>query len=226
MKTILLYTFALLLFAGCDKKISGDNDRIYMQSFIYEYVDNELSVYPYHNEHSVAERNFLFCRIHENNNSAVRYVAPELGWPGYDPKRFLEIATRNGDRSYNRYETFEQFSGRICCADNFKSMHVKCLNKAWDNVHPAGSSLDNIVTIEYSSIADYIRQGYPEDFNWKKGYDRKVLTDLAENDLSMIGTSIDLYFDSTPPAGSYDMEVTLVTTDGVEKTAACTLVIE
>ena len=42
----------------------------------------------------------------------------------------------------------------------------------------------------------------------------------------MIDPYIEFYFSSLPPAGSYEMEVTFVTTEGEKKTATCTLVIE
>ena len=35
-----------------------------------------------------------------------------------------------------------------------------------------------------------------------------------------------IYFTNLPPAGSYEMEVTFVTTEGEEKSATCTLTIE
>ena len=42
----------------------------------------------------------------------------------------------------------------------------------------------------------------------------------------MIDPYFYFYSDPVPPAGTYEMEVTLVTTEGEEKTATCTLVIE
>ena len=90
---------------------------------------------------------------------------------------------------------------------------------------PVGSSLDDILEIEYGSYAEYVRAGYPDNLPSGKTY-RKKLSELKKDDMSMIDPYFYFYSDPVPPAGTYEMEVTLVTTEGEEKTATCTLVIE
>lgn len=109
------------------------------------------------------------------------------------------------------------------CAENFKSMSVRCLNSAMDEKHPAGSSLNDLITIQYYSLAEFINKGYPDNY---KGTFRKRLSELTETDLWVIDNYIELHWETLPAPGSYEMEVTLVTTEDVEKTANCTLVIE
>lgn len=80
-------------------------------------------------------------------------------------------------------------------------------------------------SIVFRSYADYVQRGYPEEVRVIE--DRKIrIPELKETDLSMIAGGIYIYFSSIPPAGSYEMEVTFVSTENVEKTATCTLVIE
>lgn len=228
MKTFLASALLLLTVSACKDENSGFTDKVLMKSYVPMYVDNALKVYPYNSKiYENGKIGLLFCRIHEESDilegQGRIYWAPELGSTGEEAERFLKIAERNGDRNYNRYEDIDNWCNRTACADNFKSMQVKCLNGSWDEKHPAGSSLNDIITIKYYSVADFIKKGYPEIFN---GTYWIPLSELAETDLWVIGTQIELYWDAHPAAGSYEMEVTLVTTEGVEKKATCTLEIK
>lgn len=222
MRRILFFVFFLSLVGGCGDREIADKipPQIMMVSFIPYYEDNApFNITPTSNG-SLAGW-FGDPDVH---TGGCIYSAPELGSKGENAERFLDIAHRNGDRSYNRYENFYKYGNRSCCANNYREVRVKCLNAAWDQSHPAGSSLDDLFAIEYSSYAEYVCKGYLEHVQKLQTY-RKTLSVLDESDMTMIKPNFSLYYDSTPPPGSYEIEVTLVTTEGVEKTAACTLII-
>ena len=228
MKKILILSFISLLFGGCDDNMKFFSAELtLMRSFIPMYEESALSIRPLEDATSISEKCYLYCSIFHEDLEAphVVYKAPELGATGKEAERFLESAERNGDRSYNTYENIAHWSGRRCGSDNYMTMHVKCLNAAWDDAHPVGSLLDDIIRIRYYSYADYVRNGYPKGRTPNMKH-HKSLTDTTEDDLCMLSSGISLYFASAPPAGTYEMEVTLVTTDGEEKTATCTLAIE
>lgn len=230
MKKIFFLIVVSLSFIRCDSDIKNGYTHLFIRSYVCEYVDNDFTVYACKADVLTAKPISIFCRFLEYDASEtgrkVVYRAPEFGSTGKEAERFLEIAERNGDRSYDRKILCIQGmcqSPAVCCADNFKAMHVRCLNAAWDNAHPAGTTLDDITAVEYTSYADFVQKGYPDGYIAPI---RKLLKDLTLTDLAMTGTTFGLDFASTPPPGSYEMEVTLVTTEGVEKTAACTLIIE
>lgn len=228
MKRILFLVFAPMLIGGCDDDTPYfEAPSILMHSFMPEYEESVLSIHQSEDNQDITEKCYLYCTTYNENHSGshIVYKAPELGATGEEAERFLEIAQRNGDRSYDRYESIAHWAGRKCGSDNYKTLHVRCLNAAWDDTHPADTSLDDIVQIHYYSYADYVRRGYPEGETPIKEY-RIPLEDVAKNNLSMLSPRIRLYFTNTPAAGSYEMEITFVTTEDVEKKATCTLVIE
>ncbi len=224
MRKIRLLLLASALLSACS---TSDEEMIYMHSYIWLYEDTPPTLWANKFEiNSPKGLLYLYCTFIGEREISEYYTAPELGNShGKDAERFLEIAERNGDRTYDRYVNIAVSAGATCYAHNFKSMHVRCLNAAWDDAHPAGATLDDRIRIHYISYADYVRRGYPKGEESAKGYEKR-LHELNETDLSMFVSRIDLYFDSAPPAGSYEMEATFVTTEGEEKTAACMLIVE
>ncbi len=225
MKAIVFLCALPVLLWGCDDK--DKLEYIYLRSYITCYYENDLGMRMCAvKEPDKAETDYFLLCSEAEGGGAKNYFAPELGATGKEAQRYLELAERNGDLSYDRMEPHDwERPDRRCWADNFKAMHVKCLNAAWNDLHPAGSLLDDLVRVEFSSYADYVRRGYPQGDRGTR--DCKIrIPELKETDLSMISSGIYIYFTDLPSAGSYEMEATLVTTEGVEKTATCTLEIE
>ena len=223
MKNLLIWAGIISVLTSCKESLDAPTDNlVFMRSFITTYVDGTMNLYSYEAGQEATEIHNSYL-LFTNMDVEHTYGMPP-GATEEEAERFMEIAERNGDLSYNRYEPEFIFSN-TCCADNFKSIEIKCLNAAWDEAHPAGSSLNDIVSIHHCSYADYIHKGYPDNYKW--GAEQiKAMNELTEEDLAMIDPYIEFYFSSLPPAGSYEMEVTFVTTEGEKKTATCTLVIE
>lgn len=219
MKRILILCFTSLLFGGCDDL--KDQEMVFMHSYIPFYIENSWTIYPYNDDVSNAQKYHLLCRLYEG----TVYRAPELGGSGQEAERFLAIAERNGDRTYDRKVNIFSDNLPRCSADNYTNLRIRCLDAAWDKDHTTGADLSDVAIVEYVSYADYVLRGYPRGEIGGQRY-RKPVSEIEKTDLSMITDAIYIYFSVQPPAGSYEMEVTLVTTEGVEKTATCTLEIE
>lgn len=220
MKKWLIILSVISISSACDESKDGPTELIFMQSYITQYVDGPLELYGWsdHKSIGIPANCLLFCKV----KAEELYGTPSYGSTGQEADHFLEIAKRNGDLSYNRDEPANIF-GNICCADNFKSMQVKCLNAAWDEAHPIGKSLNDIITIHYTTYQEYVHSGYPENYEWQNGQGVRTLSNLSKDDLTMISPTINLYFAITPVTGEYEMEVTLVTMEGEEKKATCML---
>lgn len=200
----------------CSCNAAGKADYTHLKSYVIAYLEGPLRV-------GVATSN-QSVKIDVGVRGGVRYSAPEVGGEGESTAKFLEIATRNGDRSYNRRETFESYYNRECFAENFKIVHVTCPNADWDSEHPRGVLLNDIAKINYCSYAEYVQSGYAMGAGGR--YDMKLLQDLTERDLAMINTRFQILFDKLPAAGSYEIKVTMITTENMEKVATCTFVVE
>ncbi len=223
MKKIFLWIVVLSVMTGCKASKDGPNNLVFMQSFITSYVDGTLNLNSYGADREtvgIPKNCLLFCIMDVKEVIST----PSYGSTGEEAARFLEIAKRNGDVSYDRNEPANVFNN-TCCADNFKSIQVKCSNAAWDGAHPAGSLLNDIVSIQHTSFADYVHKGYPDNYDWNAGMIKPV-NDLTNEDLAMISPNMKFYFSIIPAKGSYEMVVTLTKTDGEEKTAKCTFVMD
>lgn len=77
-----------------------------------------------------------------------------------DPEEFLRLATRNDDTSFNQWVPDHLCLRTPAFANNFRELHVVS-NADWDEEHPAGSLLDDILLVRLYSYANFIHEGYP-----------------------------------------------------------------
>lgn len=222
-KLILIVSFCAML-VSCKEHVDGDEFiALQMKYCVVSYIapDNfsmQTSTNP--------EACILVDGIVRNR---ICYTPPEFGESPYIEK-FLELAERNGDTSYNRLELFfgmphaGSFHERGAYTENFSGIRVVCTNAAWDDAHPAGTPLDDLVRLSFASYHDYVQSGYIADRGVLKT--RKAPAKLSETDLYMLRPGFRIFFDSYPTVGSFDLTVTLTTVDGVEKTGTCTMLFE
>lgn len=220
MNKVMLLLAIGMLAVSCEDQDGCIAKEYFFRSCVNSYHDGDLSI------HRATDNTFhypLFLRYFFRGGESRFYCSsPEVSRNPTDPERFLEIAERNGDRSYDRKETVatpDQIRGAY--AKNFRAVHVVCLNTAWDEAHPAGSSLDELTWIRHGSYAPYVRSGYK--LARMTTHIDKRLSDLAEDDLSMLTDSSGIiYFTTLPPApGTYRLQVTFLATDGTQKTGVC-----
>ena len=98
-------------------------------------------------------------------------------------------------------------------------MHITS-NADWDEEHPAGTLLDDILWAEFWSYADYIRSGYETG-----GVNnvQMLVEDLKADDMQMIRDYVIIYFTKTPTIDPiHTLTVEWTTVEGEVKTASLT----
>lgn len=211
MKNTIFYVLTAVLFcSSCsDKQENGH----WVQHYIATYATGE----------------YKLMALRENKGIAlsldnIKFISSPDKYPGIRADRYLEIAERNGDMSYNRFADYA-WEFRIAYADNFASMHLTS-DKDWDRTHPAGSSLDDLIWVNAACYDQYIRNGYTGD---EIHYIDKPLDNLGSNELSVVcdrGTyrNPDFYFLSVPLTDEeHTLTLTITTTEGAVHRPTITL---
>ena len=210
MKTKLLFLGLLLVSCNSDEKPSVQDDLILSPSYIVMYTTGELKI----------DDRVDFWSI-EHTNKATGYCVSFLNPDGVTSDEFVRLSERNGDTSFNNYLSDYDRRSNICFADNFRSIHFVS-DADWDATHPAGSSLDDIVTVMLSSYAPFVQSGYdrnaPGLSQWGAyTFYQRHASELTEKEMAMIGwQGIGFYFDTAPddPTQVHTITVTLQTVDG------------
>ncbi len=228
MKKWMFLFLSSAVFCSCvvgGEKPVGSDIPVFVQNLIVRYVEGPIEIVEYLGDPHVKI-------LRERSES---YSSPEAYPGGTGHEEFLRIAERNGDLSYNRSVNPITLMARECFAENFKEAHLVCTSSQddapWDADHPVGSRLDDVVQLEFSTYADYVRNGYPESGK-SAGTEnttklvKKFISELTPDDLAMIDCgnsgSMRLLFGNAPVSGTYVLDFTLVSADGKEKTARYT----
>lgn len=202
---------------GTEPRI-GEESKVYLQSYVIRYVDASLEL--------IQSGGFGYdkLRLSFKYNKDQCYTAPEVGGEGENAKRFAEIATQKGDISYNQGDISVGYMERVCPIDDYKKVKIVCLNKEINAEHPKGSDLGDIMQIYLLSYADYIHNGYKGDLSKEI---EKHISELTSKDLTLFNISkVAMWFDTLPAPGEYEMQITMVKTNGEEQTATCTFKVE
>lgn len=150
---ILAPLLASLAVAGCS---GGDKpvwqEYITLPHYIWAYYDGPLTV---------DFRRLCVC-ISEPGEFSDTKVCSAEGVGGENLDEFLRLAEANGDTDYNK-PMRNLMSRHTCFARTIREVHVVS-NFDYDDAHPAGTSLDDIVCIWIESFAPFIRSGYRFDY--------------------------------------------------------------
>ena len=154
------------------------------------------------------------------------------------PEKYKMLAERNGDTSFNR-EVFPWERLGEAFADNFCELHIVS-NADWDEEHPAGTPLDDILLAHFDSYAKIIHDGYKIngaklDLSRNDNFTicKKMVSELTSDDMEMLCYGYDYYDkDTRNPmivftcAPTLEKEHTLTlrwtTVEGTVKTASVT----
>ena len=186
-KYLILLLFSLLTLNSCNKH-EGPELR-FCENYIQNYCQGDLVLLSRSPDRPP--------QIPANPQTPIRNFWIELTnceWisPKSDPQEFERLAIRNGDVGYNRW--LELWEYPTAFADNFQTMHVTS-NADWDEEHPAGTLLDDILWPEFWSYAGYIHSGYETG----GGNNVQMLVeDLKADDMQMIRDYVIIYFTKTP----------------------------
>ena len=154
-----------------------------------------------------------------------------------DTEQYLSLCAKYNDTSYvqqvwtNSEAGIINPSGPQSNADSYVSIRVTSA-MAWDDHHPAGSTLDDIVRMDAWSYYPYIRSGYT--LSDPRAHIEGVLDAMDASQWIMLGTGdpkcsdypiikiCDFYFTHPPQkSGIYPLTVTLVTDEGEVFEASC-----
>ncbi|MDE5707507.1 MAG: hypothetical protein K2H69_05010 [Alistipes sp.] len=236
MKHYLLYAFlaGAFLLSGCEKDHDESCGIFRSDYLIVRYVEGDMVL----EEASASKHDPIVLYV--SWDATKQYLSPDLSDPSrsrhpYAPENtdgFLAIAARNGDvRTDGKYggaPIAAIYNHYVALADNFASIRLTC-DEAWDESHPAGTPLDDLVRIEMSSY-------YPEEAQPVREY-ACPLSELPEDALRII--DLDKHFDNIGSgkycmrltfdravsfAGTRKLTLTLTTADGRTKSASLDLV--
>jgi hypothetical protein len=144
----------LILNASCNKDDSKDQESMwYTENFVWGYVDNVQSFYISDIYFSLDNLNnilFYACqlRCRDNNSYAVNKES--------DPVRFDSLSRYYKDTSYNN---LKNIGDPPCLAEPLLSISVVS-DADYDDIHPAGTLLDDIVKLNALSPWKFIQSGY------------------------------------------------------------------
>ena len=144
IKLILFLYLSSFAFIGCNEKeeITGDIDgKSLSKNFVQVYiVNNDFKLTPYANHYIHIQ--FLGNEVIQNNKN--------------DEKLYHQISKQYNDLSFNKKLIPFQ---NIVLSNKLKKINVTC-DKAFDDKHPVGSSLNDVVMLCASSCWGYIQNGY------------------------------------------------------------------
>lgn len=223
----LLAILSSLLFS-CKNEETGFSAH-FIQYFIGEYRGGTYRLFAVEDKQS---GNVTGIGIALDNR--IIYQTPE--WDrSQNTEEFVKIATRNGDGNFNDWVSVDSYVMRNVLADNFLSVHLTS-DRDWDDGHPAGTCLDDLVLWDVSTYSEFIRSGYQtytDTYTAMDGvlfYD-VVLSDVQPRHLEMISdedgsfTSPRIWFLSAPAVeGPHTLTLTITTTDGKVHTPSVTCI--
>ena len=238
MRRILYFLMAVFLFS-CEKDKIGTGVYYYAENYINRYYDGGVALKMLEGHHYGNREPMIL--------QTGFVIAPSGGleygpwyFDSYAKEQFLKIAERNGDTSFNR----KVFNGERlgeAFADNFHELHIVS-DADWDEEHPAGTLLDDILSVRMYSFAEFIRNGYHDlarnkseplgDYRSLQIIQKRV-SELTSDDMEIIAYSIsDMTLQTKSPvivftsAPTLEKEHTLTlrwtTVEGDVKTASVT----
>ncbi len=168
MKRLALLFLALITFAvGCTTS-EPDGKGEYYKNYIQDYfiADNLTKIGLY----DMSERSF-----------SIEFSGEDINYR--DTVRFQPFAEKYNDLSYNK--RIATPNAHQVLANELRTISVVS-DADYDDLHPAGTPLNDIVHFAGNSFYNYIQSGY-NDYAWNT-FD-KPLNELAENDLKLIEIS-------------------------------------
>jgi hypothetical protein len=130
-----------------------------------------------------------------------RLYPEELWYPQEKVYQFRELAKKNNDTCFNRDGSFGG-----CLVDPVESINIVS-DSDYDDVHPAGTSLNDIIYIEFRSATEFVASGYTDEkYDTKKHpYDLleiEPLTQFLEKKRNLVDGFFGFIFHHLPTKAS------------------------
>ncbi|MBR2947814.1 MAG: hypothetical protein IKC17_04415 [Bacteroidales bacterium] len=216
-KTLPIFFLTLLFFSvSCTRSIKNQEISSYIRS--YQKIENFSHYYlanPGESESSFSNRvvKFLFLSCENILNVGCVHSLRDEEVVMYDKSGSCE-------KSASVYDSLRNHYGDTNCPDIFRpdlSEYTDCSTPSalideivsivitsdvdWDETHPSGTSLNDIVRVGFASHYPYIQSGYDSKYCVYDGTDKfyseiKPIVELEDNDLVLLDTnsSLDFYF--------------------------------
>lgn len=205
-----IFLFCSLVFMGsCSEDDNNGPKRILSPNYIVQYMKADFQTII------VTDR----WLIQPVPASVKRRRSYELGARGWVLDEFNQIAERNGDTHYNDYVITGPLFSNWAYADNFEEIHFVS-DTDWNPDYPAGSSLDDIVMVEFYSFAPFVDNGYQPFRFIDQEMDgvtiQKLASELTADDMRMIKDETWCFWLDRMPDRllEHTLTITLVTVDG------------
>ncbi|HOE94504.1 MAG TPA: hypothetical protein PLU97_03795 [Candidatus Cryptobacteroides sp.] len=205
---LLLLLAGLLLLGSCNK-------------VTYVYADSYIMYYAIHDGIEIwTNKNKLGQHLLE-----VRLKKPfksvSYDSKGEDKIIYDELCKKHNDLFYCReVPFFNGVGGAIASYPDYTSVSITS-NSNYDEEHPAGTPLNDIIICEYCSSYLYVLGGYADES--LLDVKTKPLLEVTDDDLALLGL-LNFFFTQNPDtSGRHDITVSVTTDDGRTFTATCTM---
>lgn len=217
MKKIIIL-LATIFIISCEHKDGCES--IFLKYYIGCYVEGDIE---FKISTNILDNKVYLVKYNNNKPSTYQtYYSPEYykDLPSYE--KFLYIANRNGDNYFNHFDIDVYYQTRMASALDFESIHITS-DVDWDEAHPAGTNLDDLIILKATTYAEFIRSGYktgnPDGRTFKIPMNTVTTADLAM--LDGHGGLCFFRFTTVPPdARMQKLTVTMTSTEGEVKTAS------
>ena len=226
------------LCVACEKS-EKDGLGGFHKNFVELYVDGQIMLTEFQNEcsgdaHRLSKKQIAGFVICIPSPKMYFFYGPDI-------EKFNRWAARNNDIDFNQVLANGALPMVATFADNFSKMVVTS-NADWDEAHPAGTSLDDVLQVRINSSSDFVHDGYDMGeykYEFLQNYDylktiEKRPSELTAADMKMVYYSLTDFSSQTKSpvivftsAPTLEKEHTLTlrwtTVEGDVKTASVTL---
>ncbi|MDO4790573.1 MAG: hypothetical protein Q3998_06380 [Porphyromonas sp.] len=188
ISSILLFVLTAILLQSCDPffwKNGRDEKQVHIPHYVMGYLDNakELSIDHYGYEGSI--------------DISWAHSVLVLGWDskGEDLEKYKALCTKNGDTKYEALSSVVGKDGGFNYLNHgryyYNSNAITGINvtsdAAWDETHPAGTSLNDIIIFHSNALDPFIKAGYKGFFAWNEKAQKFVPTTPENSHSNKLG---------------------------------------
>lgn len=215
--------FVVLTSIQCDRPVSNGTVDIFSESYVVFYSSID-AVHLVRNPQD--ELTISCCYIHGDKNCSILF----------NTELFDSIAAKHNDTTYLRTFTMANMPGCLVSDDGgLPSANLQdCLSidilsdGDWDENHPAGTSLNDIVALQTKSYRQYIRSGYDDTLfpdKDKSVFQDMLLSEMTPQDYELTMSIDDKFFLKFKSRPTLDKEhmltITFAFDDGRKRICGC-----
>lgn len=195
-KNIILIVSAMCLI-GCWRVAESPMGALFVESFVHRYVDFENTFWEFDVTTKTLYMAVADSRPDEASHADCAYWMGSRCWDMECCQEqcllYRQLSEKNNDTAYNRRIAKEEQFDIAAIGHNFTKIDIVS-NADFDENHPAGCSLADMVMLTYGTYKPYIDSGYYEKHSAPWYYNlannctvkSAMLCDLGLSDLSVL----------------------------------------